>query len=143
MTPGKIDRDKLSLIHVAKAALHLDDGAYRALLQRSAGVASSKDLDEAGFIGVMAEFKRLGFESTAARERRQEPDREAGHATQAQRSKIQKMWNEYKGRKDYAGLRRWLDRKFGVSDLRFLSVETAGKVIAALGNFKREDTTNR
>ena len=116
---GGISRDKLSLIHVAKAALSLNDEAYRAVLQRSAGVASSKDLDEAGFIAVMAEFKRLGFESTAARERRREPDREPGHATQAQRSKILKMWNEYKGRKDYAGLRRWLDRKFRVSALRF------------------------
>ncbi len=133
---GKIDRDKLSLIHVARAALRMNEDDYRGLLQRVAGVESSKDLDSAGFDAVMTEYSRLGFESTAARERRLEPERAPGHATSAQRSTILKLWNEYKGRKDYEGLRRWLDHHFGVSELRFLSRDKAGRVIAALRNFK-------
>lgn len=53
-----------SLIHVAKTQLSMTDDDYRALLRRVAGVASSRDLNEAGLSAVMAEFKRLGFVAT-------------------------------------------------------------------------------
>ncbi|NTV80651.1 MAG: hypothetical protein HGA24_04420 [Candidatus Aminicenantes bacterium] len=45
--PG-LDRKKLALIHIVKKELNLSDGDYRCILERIAGVATSKALDEAG-----------------------------------------------------------------------------------------------
>ncbi|WP_034112602.1 gp16 family protein [Pseudomonas sp. UBA4034] len=53
---------QLSKIHIAKKDLGLDDDTYRALLQRVAGVTSSKDITPMQAVAVLAEFKRLGWE---------------------------------------------------------------------------------
>lgn len=135
-----IDRKKLALINIAKKALDMHEDDYRALLKRAAGVESAKDLDANTFAAVMVELGKLGFESTAAQERRKAPLRAGGHATYAQRSYIQRLWQEYKGTEDQEGLRRWLQHKFKVSHLRFLDTETAPKVIFALKNFKQRPT---
>lgn len=131
-----IDHKKLALIAVARKQLNMHDDDYRALLLRTGGVTSTKDLSAPGFAAVMDEFGKLGFESTAAREKRCEPYRVGDHATYAQRSLIRRLWQEYKGKEDTAGLRRWLQSHFKVSDLRFLDSETTRKAIAALKNFK-------
>lgn len=131
-----IDRKKLGLIHLAKKNLAMDDDDYRAMLLRVAGVESSKMLDAVGFAAVMEELEKLGFVSTAAREKKQEPYRQGSHATYAQRSLIRRLWQAYKGEEDMPGLRRWLQRQFKVSDPRFLDRETTRKVIFALKNFK-------
>lgn len=131
-----IDQKKIGLIHLAKKKLLMADEDYRALLLRAAGVESSKSLDAAGFAAVMVELGKLGFESTAASEKRKEPYRAGSHATYSQRSYIRRLWQDYKGEDDLAGLRRWLQRQFKVSDPRFLDSETTRKVICALKNFK-------
>ncbi len=133
-----IDRKKLALINLAKKTLDMHEDDYRALLKRAAGVESAKDLDANGFAAVMVEFGKLGFESTAAQEQRKAALRAGGHATYAQRSYIQRLWQDYKGSEDQEGLRRWLQHKFKVSHLRFLDTETAPKVIFALKNFKKK-----
>lgn len=132
-----LTRDKISLIHLARKRLAMADEAYRALLSRTAGVTSSKCLDDAGFNAVMAEFERMGFESTANRERRLEVQRQGTHATYRQRLKIQTMWDTWKGTSDSEGLNRWLSNHFHVSNLRFLARDKAPKVIAALSNFQK------
>jgi hypothetical protein len=140
-----IDRKKVAMIHVGKKQLNMADDDYRALLLRAGGVESSKDLDAVGFASVMDELSRLGFESTAASERRKEPYRQGSHASYAQRSLIRRLWQTYKGQDDIEGLRRWLTRQFKVSDPRFLDSEKTRKVIAALKNFKpkcRPEATN-
>ncbi len=131
-----IDQKKLALIAVARKKLNMHDDDYRALLQRAGSVSSTKELAAAGFAALMDEFGKLGFESTAAMEKRREPYREGGHATYAQRSLIRRLWQEYKGEEDTAGLRRWLQSHFKVSDPRFLDSETTRRAIAALKNFK-------
>jgi len=131
-----IDQKKTALIHLAKKNLHMADDDSRARLQRAAGVESSTRLDAAGFAAVMVEFGRLGFESTASHEKRQAPYRSGSHATYAQRGYIRRLWQDYKGEDDVAGLRRWLQRQFKVSDPRFLDSETTRKAICALKNFK-------
>lgn len=60
-----IPRNKIAQIHIAKAQLGLDDDAYRELLQRSAGVASAKDLTVMTVGKVINELKRLGFKPKA------------------------------------------------------------------------------
>ncbi len=134
-----IDRKKIGLIHLAKKRLSMTDDDYRALLLRTAGVESSKDLEAPGFAAVMVEFERLGFVSTSASEKRKEPYREGSHASYAQRSLIRRLWQTYKGEDDAAGLRRWLQRQFKVSHPRFLDQETTRKVICALKNFKPKE----
>lgn len=131
-----IDNKKLAIVHLAKKTLSMADDDYRALLQRVAGVDSSKRLDGKGFAALMLEFGRLGFESTAASEKRKVSSRQSDHATYAQRAYIRRMWQEYKGEDDAPGLRRWLSGHFKVSDPRFLDAETTRKVIYALQNFK-------
>lgn len=131
-----IDRKKLALVHLAKKTLDMHDTDYRALLKRVAGVDSAKTLDANGFAAVMVEFGKLGFESTAALEKRKAPYRAGGHATYAQRSYIQRLWQDYKGKDDAEGLRHWLQHKFKVSHPRFLDSQTAPKVIYALQRFK-------
>lgn len=131
-----IDNKKLGLVHLAKKSLSMADDDYRAMLQRVANVESSKSLDDKGFAALMLEFGRLGFESTAAREKRKAPTRSGNHATYAQRAYIRRLWQEYKGEDDTPGLRRWLQGHFKVSDPRFLDSETVRKVIYALKNFK-------
>jgi len=58
---------QLSKIHIAKKDLGLDDETYRSLLGRVAGVRSAKDLNPRQIGSVLAEFARLGWESTPAR----------------------------------------------------------------------------
>ncbi|WP_448646771.1 gp16 family protein [Pseudomonas mohnii] len=58
---------QLSKIHIAKKDLGLDDETYRALLARVAGVRSAKDLNPRQIGAVLAEFGRLGWESTPAK----------------------------------------------------------------------------
>lgn len=51
-------------IKIAQKQLGMDDDAYRALLQRVAGVNSSTKLDDKGIDRVLAEMQRLGFQPT-------------------------------------------------------------------------------
>lgn len=131
-----IDKKKIAIIHLAKKELDMDEENYRALLVRAAGVESSRDLDAKGFANAMVELGKLGFESTAAREKRKAQFRAAGHASYAQISYIRRLWQDYKGEEDADGLRHWLQHKFQVSHPKFLDAETAPKVIYALQHFK-------
>lgn len=131
-----IDHKKLALVHLAKKTLDMHEDDYRALLSRAGGVDSAKNLDANGFAAVMVEFGKLGFESTASREKRKAPYRAGGHASYAQCAYIRRLWQDYKGEEDTEGLRRWLQQKFKVSHLRFLDSLTAPKVIYALQHFK-------
>lgn len=124
-----LPKGKISLIHVARNRLDMDDAGYRALLQRAAGVSSSKDLDERGFEAVMAEFARLGFHSTKGRT---QTSSRAGMASAAQVGKIRGLWEAYSGSSDDLRLGRWLERHFHVSNVRFLQDWNAGKAIAIL-----------
>jgi len=58
--PG-LDRKKLALIHIVKKELNLSDADYRCILERIAGVASARDLDEAGFRKLMRFFVRSDY----------------------------------------------------------------------------------
>ena len=56
----KINNKKKAVIHIAKVQTGRSEEEYRDILSR-AGVTSSKDLTDAKFEIVMAEFKKLGF----------------------------------------------------------------------------------
>lgn len=123
---------KKGLIHVAKARLGLADDDYRAMLRRVAGVDSSAELDQLGFEAVMDELRRLGFTSDFAK---RGYGFRAGMATPPQIELIRRLWSEYAG--EAAGLDGWLEKYQGVSALRFLDADRAGKAITALRSMAR------
>jgi hypothetical protein len=137
MSTHKITRTHIAQIKIAQKALNMADEDYRAMLHRKAGVQSATQLDMEGFAAVMGEFARLGFESTAEAERRKQPHRATGHATYAQILKMQRLWDGWKGFSDKQGLRRWLQKKWGISSPKFMDSETAVKAIGALAHFNK------
>ncbi|WP_445157381.1 gp16 family protein [Halomonas sp. E14] len=56
-----ISKGKLAQIHIAKQQLGLSDEEYRAILARTAGVSSAKDLTNRNVGVVLNEFRRLGW----------------------------------------------------------------------------------
>lgn len=122
-------RDQLSVIHMAKKQLGLDDDTYRAVLLRQGGVESSKDLDQAGFESVMDYLTRSGFRSDWMK-------RTYGHrpgmASPNQVDLIKKLWRQWSDDGGESGLDHWLERKFQVSALRFATPAVAHKAITAL-----------
>ena len=128
-----IDRKKIALVQVAKQQLGLDDDTYRAILHRLAGVESSKNLDEGGFKALMVHFEAAGFVSTT--QKRNFGYRRPGMASPSQVAKIRKQWGEFTGGAGTdATLGKWLEGRFKVSSIRFVTSELASKAIAALIN---------
>lgn len=84
-----LPRSKLTVIHVAKTKLGLDEKTYRSLLRNTASVDSAKDLDEVGFESVLAHFEKLGFQT---RRRQRSFGNRPGMATPEQVEFIRKLW---------------------------------------------------
>lgn len=120
----------LSLVHVAKSRLGLDDESYRDILRNVVGVDSSRKLDAAGFEALMLHFERLGFKSDFGQ---RNMGNRIGKASPAQVEKMRALWSEYTaGEGNDATLGRWLLRQFKVSALRFLDSGQAHRAIGAL-----------
>ncbi|KGE77665.1 gp16 family protein [Halomonas salina] len=62
-----ISRGKLAQIHIAKSQLGLSDDEYRAVLARTAGVSSAKQLTNRNVGNVLHEFRRLGWQPKPAK----------------------------------------------------------------------------
>lgn len=125
-----LSREQIALIHVAKDRVGMDEDDYRAVLRRVGGVESSRQLDAAGFTAVMKVFERCGFQSDAARKAF---GNRTGMASAGQVQLIRKLWQEFAGAEAAdKSLGVWLDRKFKVSSIRFVTAAAAPKVIAAL-----------
>ncbi len=70
----------IKAIHTLKTKLHMSDADYRALLQREAGVSSSRDLTPEGDKAVMAALRKL-----------ESAPRQIGATTRAE-AKIWALW---------------------------------------------------
>lgn len=94
------------LLHMGKAALGLDDDAYRDILQACGGVRSSVDLDQKGVEAVMQAYYDLGWMPTGGysryqpngrtrhiQERRRRADMDAP-ISQAMMAKIQHLFHD-------------------------------------------------
>ena len=134
-----LSRDKLALIHVAKAKLRMGEEDYRALLMGAAGVRSATELSAAGFKAVMRRMAQLGFESRSAGAThmlaphvRATDGLRPGMATPAQIETIRGMWANWHGQADERALSRWIEGRYGISALRFCDVQTAQKAIEGL-----------
>lgn len=125
----KLYPNKLKLLQVAKKRLGFDDDEWRDLLEEVAGCRSTSELDLEGFEAMMRCLGQLGFESTYAAG---PYGRRQGMATPDQVRLIRRLWDEYSTHDEAAGLDHWLERSFGVSNLRFVDSVVAGKAITAL-----------
>lgn len=124
-----LPKSKIALVQVARKQLGLSDEDYRALLLNHGGVTGSKHLDARGFDAVMERFAQLGFVSQRAT---QGGRPRVNRATPAQVQLIRDLWVELTVTGTEQGLRRWLDRHWGVSSVEFLTPRGAGRVIGAL-----------
>ncbi|MEE1656485.1 regulatory protein GemA [Microvirga sp. CF3062] len=129
-------RKQLALLHVAKRELDFNDVSFAAALRTyGGGVASAADLDQRGFDRLLVYFEVMGFVPNK-RQSPAKPQAGFGHrkgmATPAQVELIQGLWRDWNGSDDAAALGRWLEKSYGVSALRFLKQNEAGKAITGL-----------
>lgn len=125
-----ISKKQIALLHVAKAKLGLSDEDYRNCLINVTGKKSSAALSSKGFEALLGHFNRLGFKQMP--NAGQALGERAGMASPNQVNYILKLWRQYVGREDEKALNRWLQKSFGISALRFVDSDTAGKAIVAL-----------
>lgn len=139
-----ISRSKIALVHAAKRQLNMLEDDYRAVLLRVGGVESSRDLTPEGFDAVMAEFKRLGFVYTKSKRKPKGAGGTApNHPTLAQ-------WRLIEDRARQVGYRSltdprfiaWMRKRGRVDHPRFLDMDGARRVIAALGNWIERKATH-
>lgn len=136
-------RADLAKIHIAKKELGLCNDTYRAMLRNIAGVESAKDLNNMGIAKVLTHLKDCGWKPHRGRTLRSsrkfdELDDRAGMASPGMLRKIEAIWAEVCYTENPEGsLRRFLFNRFRVSDLKFLDLETAGKVVEALKKIRQ------
>ncbi|MGO4523972.1 regulatory protein GemA [Microvirga sp. 2MCAF35] len=129
-------KKQVALLHVAKKELGFSDEAFMsALCCYGGGVVSSGNLDQRGFDRLLVYFEALGFVSNKRKPRPAQKSgfgHRKGMATPAQVELIQGLWRDWNGSDDAAALGRWLEKSYGVSALRFLKQNEAGKAITGL-----------
>jgi hypothetical protein len=139
-----LTKPQIALIHTAKSRLQLSDDDYRDLLG-GLGVASSKDLNYPGFLGLMKAFEKLGFSNKQRSFRRVNPAeaRDTGTvklATGKQQRFIIALWmqSETVKQKDHDALRKFIKRIASVDKLEWLPTGKVQKVIKAIQSLKVE-----
>lgn len=134
---GLIFGSKISLIHTAARDLHMTDDDYRALLLRTAGVCSSKEIRLSRFDAVMTEFRRLGF---VQKPPKRKPKTAGGSADNRPTPRQWKLLEDRARRVGYDGLNdprfiHWMKPRALVQHPRFLDKTALQKVLAALGSW--------
>lgn len=152
-----LDHKKISLIHVAKNKLGLDEATYRACLQNHGGVSSSKELTAQGFKKLMDHFMVCGFARATSRsplqktayqkylEKWQALGTRPGMASAQQLAMIEAVWDTLAGywNRDGNGdrskaLQGFIKKRFdSVDHLRFLARDEAYKITEALKSIQR------
>jgi hypothetical protein len=131
MTSGDTEnrRKKLiQLVHIGKAKMGLTDDGYRAFLGGICGKDSAADMSIRQLETALRVMRKNGF---AGKPRRVMPE-EKGGATLEQLEYIKGMWQKCARNKTDRALLAFVNRIAHVKHLRFLTVETAQKVILAL-----------
>lgn len=131
---------QIKKIHTLKSRLGLDDELYRDMLM-SFGVGSSKNLTNAEaqvFIEIL-EDKFAAFKKQI-KKYDELSSRGSLMASPAQLRMLEAVWREicFVDSDDFAkqSLRKYLQNKFGVSDLKFLTKNKAVKAIRSIINIK-------
>jgi len=136
---------QIKKIHTLKNVLRLDDDLYLDMLM-SFGVQSSKNLTttEAGIFLEILEEKAVLTNKWEVRNKKYEElkFRDEDMATPAQLRMIEAMWREvcYVDSPEFAkqSLRKFIQNKFKIADIKFLTKKKAVKVIRAISAMKQK-----
>ena len=132
-------RKQKVLIHIGKNQIGMDDDEYRDILENRYKKKSSKDLTYNQAEDLIRLFKKLGFKPKGKSRKYEELAGRPGMATPGMLRKIEAMWAEVTYSKNKkTGLRNFLFIRFGVSDLKFLTMAKGNAVIEALKRMKVE-----
>jgi len=127
MTPDLAHRLRILRAIRHKAGAQLDDAAYRALLQRCAGVASSTQITRlAQADAVLDEFRRLGIGSPAGRS-----------PLSPMQKKMWSLWQQLADaglvrQRTMAGLLAFVKRQTGVAALAWLTWPQEHQLVESL-----------
>jgi hypothetical protein len=129
----RLSKAQLALVHVARAQLGIEEGAYRALLSRVAGVSSAAELGREKLDAVLTELRRLGWHQRPAQATVTiTGPRHGTMASDRQLAFIAAMWADWSDGAGDRALDRWLERTVKVSSARFLTRAAAGAAIDGL-----------
>jgi hypothetical protein len=127
-------KQKIALVHVAKKGVGICDEDYEYLLMGAAGIDSAKHLEyEDQFESIMWAFTRLGFKYEKQVDKPSKPAwTDRWGCTDAQRAKIEVMWQTCARNPTEKSLRIFIKRIAKIDHPAFLRPNLAGKVINAL-----------
>ena len=115
----------------------LDEDALRDLVEAVSGQRSTRGLTRDQASDVLGHLTGPMPQSGRGKSRHREMDGRLNMATSKQLRKIEAMWGDRSHADDKpAAMRRFLQHKFSVSDLRFLSRTRASDVIVALSKME-------
>ncbi|KPA90627.1 Mu-like prophage protein gp16 [Pseudomonas asplenii] len=121
---------QLSKIHIAKKDLGLDDETYRALLKRVAGISSAKDIGPRQAAAVLAEFERLGWQSTPKPKSKGRTVSNVAQGREKLVGKVNALLADADRPLEYAdGMAK---RMFQVERVEWLDAKQLGGIVAAL-----------
>ncbi|MCF8719233.1 regulatory protein GemA [Nitrospina gracilis] len=140
------DRNTLAKIHIAKKDLGLDDTQYGDVLRaNSQGKESAALLTDFEAEQVLDHFRQLGWKPRRRKQKKQGMALRfqglagrPGMASPAQLRKIEATWMTHPNieQKNEVALRRFLQRRFQVSGLRFIEDHQVGKILKAIENIR-------
>ena len=136
---------QIKKIHTLKSVLHLDDDLYIEMLM-SFGVQSSKNLTTTEASIFLDILEKKAVLTNIWEKRNQKYDdlniRDEDMATPPQLRKIEAMWRDicYIDSPEFAkqSLRKFLQNKFKIADIKFLTKKKAVKVIRAIFEIKKK-----
>lgn len=114
-----IDNKKIAIIHAVKRECGLSDEEYREILKKSAGVTSSKELDEAGFKKLMSSFAQTKHFK-----------QEKNGITLKQKMFIEILIKELKWDKDH--FKNYLHKYYHKDSIKSMDKKTASHLIISL-----------
>lgn len=127
------DRRLLAKIHIAKKELNLQDEHYRNILNQKFGVSSSAFLSDSQASVLITSFKGLGWVPRSKPKKYDDQKGDVYSATPAQKRLIEALWHDlYRGNNETKHLRQFLWNHVKVSDVAFLTRDTAHKAIEAM-----------
>jgi phage gp16-like protein len=130
-----IDRSLQVAIQTGRRQLGLDDGVYRAILQRHGNVDSSKDLTDQAAQAVLLELRSKGFEPTLKSGRKTYRGRSMAQQPAAKKARALwlALWNlDETETASEAGLNAFARGITGKEDLRFCSTAELNQVVEGL-----------
>jgi len=139
-----IQNNKKARIHILKNALGLDDQTYRDTLWFAFHKTSSSELTPSEAEEIIRVFedwvKEKGITSQIRKKKFDDLEGRPGMATPRQLRMIDAMWKgisrEDSSQAKEKALRIFIERRFGISDLRFIEDWQVPKIIEALNAMK-------